>query len=136
MLYLQHMEVPRLGVESELQLLAYATATAIQDPRHVCNLHHSSWQHQIPDPLSKARIKPEFLMDTSQIRLYHATTETLAVTFLIHHATAGTFNLDFNLFFFTSTSLFIFNMLKCFYPCKALLNPLTQKREEINKLKL
>ena len=26
--YLQHMEVPKLGVESELQLLAYATVTA------------------------------------------------------------------------------------------------------------
>ena len=28
-LHLQHMEVPRLGVQSELQLLAYATATAM-----------------------------------------------------------------------------------------------------------
>ena len=28
----QHMEVPRLGVKLELQLLAYTTATAIQDP--------------------------------------------------------------------------------------------------------
>ena len=28
----QHMEVPRLAVESELQLLASATATATQDP--------------------------------------------------------------------------------------------------------
>ena len=27
--HLWHMEVPRLGVESELQLLAYATATAM-----------------------------------------------------------------------------------------------------------
>ena len=27
-LHLQHMEVPKLGVESELQLPAYATATA------------------------------------------------------------------------------------------------------------
>ena len=27
-----HMEVPRLGVELELQLLAYTTATATQDP--------------------------------------------------------------------------------------------------------
>ena len=26
-LCLQHMEVPRLGIESELQLLAYTTAT-------------------------------------------------------------------------------------------------------------
>ena len=34
-------EVPRLGVKSELQLLAYATATATWDPSHVCN-HHSS----------------------------------------------------------------------------------------------
>ena len=29
---LGHMEVPRLGVESELHLLAYATETAMQDP--------------------------------------------------------------------------------------------------------
>jgi len=30
-LHLQHMEVPRLGVESELQLLAYTTATAMSE---------------------------------------------------------------------------------------------------------
>ena len=30
--HLWHMEVPRLGVESELQLPAYTTATAMQDP--------------------------------------------------------------------------------------------------------
>jgi len=29
------MEVPRLGVELELQLLAYTIATAMQDPRQV-----------------------------------------------------------------------------------------------------
>ena len=39
--HMQHMEVPRLGVESELQLPAYATATATWDLSHVCNLHHS-----------------------------------------------------------------------------------------------
>ena len=33
------MEVPRLGVESELHLLAYTTAIAIWDQSHVCNLH-------------------------------------------------------------------------------------------------
>ena len=49
------MEVPRLGVELELQLLATATATAAQDLRDVCNLHHSSQQHQILTPLSEAR---------------------------------------------------------------------------------
>ena len=36
--HLQHMEVPRLGVNLELQLLAYATATAIQDLSHVFDL--------------------------------------------------------------------------------------------------
>ena len=33
---------PSLGVESELQLLAYATDTATPDPSHIYNLHHSS----------------------------------------------------------------------------------------------
>ena len=31
-LNLWHMEVPRLGVQFELQLLAYTTATATSDP--------------------------------------------------------------------------------------------------------
>ena len=34
---LQHMEVPRLGAELELQLPAYAPATATQDQSHFCN---------------------------------------------------------------------------------------------------
>ena len=49
------MEVPRLWVQLELQLLAFATATAMQDPSHVCNLHHSSRQHQILNPLSEGQ---------------------------------------------------------------------------------
>jgi len=36
------MEVPRLGVESELQLPAYTTAPAMPVPCHICDLHHSS----------------------------------------------------------------------------------------------
>ena len=32
------MEVPMLGVESEVQLPAYATATAMTDPSQVCDL--------------------------------------------------------------------------------------------------
>ena len=43
-LHPQHMEVPRLGIESELQPLAYTIATATRDPSHVCDLHHSSQQ--------------------------------------------------------------------------------------------
>ena len=44
-LHSQHIEVPKLGVELELQLLAYTTATATWDLSHVCDLLHSSWQH-------------------------------------------------------------------------------------------
>ena len=49
------MEVPRLGVKSELQLLAYGTATAMLDLSCICDLHHNLWQPQILNPLSKAR---------------------------------------------------------------------------------
>ena len=38
-----HMEVPRLGVEWDLQPLTYTTATARWDPSHICDLHHSSY---------------------------------------------------------------------------------------------
>ena len=39
--HLQHMEVPRPGVESELQLPAYTTAMATPDPSHMGKLRHS-----------------------------------------------------------------------------------------------
>ena len=52
------MEVPRLGVEWELQLPAYATVTVMQDLSHICELHHRSRQWGILNPLSKARINP------------------------------------------------------------------------------
>ena len=54
-LHLLYMEVPRLRVERELQLLANTTATAMPDPSHVCDLHHGSQHHWILNPLSKAR---------------------------------------------------------------------------------
>ena len=66
-LNLWHMEVPRLGVELELQLLAYTTVTSTQDPSLVCSLHHSSQQHQILNPLSKARGGTCSLMHTSRV---------------------------------------------------------------------
>ena len=50
----QHMEAPRLGVESELQLQAIATATATPDRSCTCNLPCSVQQCQILNPLSKA----------------------------------------------------------------------------------
>ena len=58
------MLVPRLGGESELQLPAYTTATAMQDLSRVCDLHHSSQQHRILNPLSETRDRTRNLMDT------------------------------------------------------------------------
>jgi len=49
----QHVEVPRLGVESELHLQATTTATATPDPRCICNLHHSSGRHGVLNPPSE-----------------------------------------------------------------------------------
>jgi len=60
------MEVLRKGVELELQLLAYAIATAIPDPSCICSLHCSSQQHQILNPLSRASGQTHILMDNSQ----------------------------------------------------------------------
>ena len=61
---MQALEVPRLGVELELQLPAYPTATAMQDPRHICDLHHSSWQRGMLNPLTEARDRTHLLMGT------------------------------------------------------------------------
>ena len=61
------MEISRLGVELELQLLAYATTTATQDLSHVCDLHHSSGQRRILNSLSEARDQTHNLMVSSRI---------------------------------------------------------------------
>ena len=64
------MEVPRLGVELELRLPAYATATATRDPSLVCDLHHSSWQRWVFNLLSEARdgTPIPWNPDTSRVR--------------------------------------------------------------------
>ena len=69
------MEVPRLQVKLELQLLTYATATATPDPSQICNLHHSSQQRWVPNLLNEARDQTRILMDTSWIRFCCATAE-------------------------------------------------------------
>ena len=63
--HLRHMEVLRPGVELELKLQAYTSATATPDPSQVCDLHHSSQQCQILNPQSEARDWTCVLMDTS-----------------------------------------------------------------------
>ena len=53
--------------------MPYATSTAMQDPSCGCDLHDSSQQHWIFNPLSKARDRTHNLMVTSWIR-FHCTT--------------------------------------------------------------
>ena len=71
-----HMIVPRLGVESELQLLVCIIATATPDPSRICNVHDSSWQCQILNPMSGARDQTHILLDTSQVHYHWATVGT------------------------------------------------------------
>ena len=63
----QHMEVPRLGVEYDLQLLACTTATTMWDQSHVWNLQWSSEQCQILNRLSRARDWTHIFMNLSQV---------------------------------------------------------------------
>ena len=58
------MEIPRLGVENELQLLTYAIAIATPDLSHNCGLCHSLQQCQILNPLIEARDQSQIFMDT------------------------------------------------------------------------
>ena len=82
-LHPQHVEVPRLGAELELQLPTYTMATAMLALSCVCNLHHSSRQQQILNPLSEARDQTHNLMVTSQIHFHCATTGTPQSLFFI-----------------------------------------------------
>ena len=79
--HLWHMEVPRLGLKSELQLLAYATATATSDLSRVCDLHHSSWQCWILNLPSEARDRTCNLMVPSRICLCCTMTGTPCFAF-------------------------------------------------------
>ena len=72
----RHMEDHRLGVESELQLPAYTTATATQDPSHVCDLQHNSRQQRLLNLLSEARDWTCNLMVSGRIGFHCAMTGT------------------------------------------------------------
>ena len=93
-LHPRHMEVPGLGVQSELHLPAYTIATAMPDLSHICDLYHSSRQCWILNPLSKTRNLTCILMVPSWIRFYCAVKGT-----------------HLNFFFFFITELCILNDL-------------------------
>ena len=61
----RHMEVPRLGAELKLHLPADIKATTTPNLSHICDLHHSSWQGRILNPLSAAGDQTCVLVDAS-----------------------------------------------------------------------
>ena len=63
-LHLQHIEVPRLGVKSELQLQACTTATTPPNLSHIFDLGHNLQQHQILNTLRETRDQMHILTDT------------------------------------------------------------------------
>ena len=68
----------QIGTAAEI----YIIATAIPDLSCICNLHHSSWQCWITDPLSEARDQTHIHIDTSQICFHCATMGIPSVYFL------------------------------------------------------
>ena len=59
-LHLWDKEVPKVGVKN-------TAAVANRDPSQIHDLRRSLWQHQILNPLSKARDGTHIFMDTSQV---------------------------------------------------------------------
>ena len=78
------MDIPRLGVEWELELPAYTTATAMPDPSCICDLNHSSWQRQILNPLIEAKDQTHILLYTSRIRYCWATVGTPYTVYFLY----------------------------------------------------
>ena len=75
--HLWHVEIPKRGVELELQLLAYTTATATWYLSFIYDQHHSSQQCQIPNPPEQGRDQTHILIDTSWSHLHCAMMGTL-----------------------------------------------------------
>ena len=108
--HLWHGEVPGLGVESEVQLLAYPAATATWSLSHICDLHHSLRQRQILNMLSEARDQTSIFMDTSQVlnplsHNWNSPPDVFKAPFQIYMSLAETF-LRFFLFIYLSFCLF------------------------------
>ena len=77
------MEVPGLGIKSELQLPAYTTATATPYLSHICNLRLSLQQHWILNPLSETRDWTRILMDASWVLNPLSHSRNISISFFL-----------------------------------------------------
>ena len=66
---------------------AYATATAMWDLSCICDLHHSSWQPQVLNPLTEARDGTYVLMDTCRVCSLSHSRNSLKGRFLLEMRT-------------------------------------------------
>ena len=81
-LHRQHVEVPRLGVKSELQLPVYTTATAIPDPSCIWDLYHGSRDVGSLAHWGRPGIEPASSWILVGFLTHSATTGTLSWTFV------------------------------------------------------
>ena len=79
--HLRHMEVPMLGVDSELQLPAYTTATATWDPNHICDLATACSNTWILNPLSEVRDQAYILTEIVRFESAEPQQELLYIFF-------------------------------------------------------
>ena len=83
-LHLRHLEVSGLGVESELQPQAYATAIVMPDQSCICSIHHIWLQLWILNPLSKAKDLHASSWTLYQVLNHWATARTPCIVFLLN----------------------------------------------------
>ena len=89
-LHLWHMEVLRLGVESGAAtgiLHSHSHSHTMRDPSSACDLHHSSQQYWILNPLSEDRDQTLILMDTSwgHNTLSHSSFEMFLKSYIMYN---------------------------------------------------
>ena len=109
-----HMEVPRLGSNQSCSHQPLPQPQQWQDLSHICNLHHSSQQHQILNPLSEASDQNHILMDTSRVRYCWVTTGTPLWLFYIPNSLLK-FWLYSSILFPSSVSILISNVLNSLF---------------------
>ena len=72
----RHMEVPRPGVQVEAVADSLHHSHSNTDASRIWDLHPSSWQSRLLNPLREARDRAHNLMVPSRIRFYSATMRT------------------------------------------------------------
>ena len=82
--YLRHMEVSRLGSNWSCSCWPTPQPQPRQDPSGIRDLHHSSRQCRILNPLNKVRDWTWVLMDASQVHFHWAMMRTPICIYSLH----------------------------------------------------